>query len=173
MPWKALTFDRYLEDELDSLNLERTYESGILDTTENVERLTDYPDPEEDARCPASLEVVTTEDEVISQSASGRAVLCHMCGQKVSATWRRRSQTWNKPTHYPPRGTVIEGSAAGTLEDELAGRRVGQGQPRDGRFLNAHLRVLRCELLLRSRDSGCAVRCFELYGDEGAELLQR
>jgi hypothetical protein len=48
VPWKALTFRSYLEDELDSIGIEkaRRYETGVLDGDEvsNSERLSDYPD---------------------------------------------------------------------------------------------------------------------------------
>ncbi len=44
MPWHTLPRD-YLEEQLDSLGLERDrYETGIKDTEDHTERLRDYPD---------------------------------------------------------------------------------------------------------------------------------
>lgn len=43
MGWTTLPRD-YLEQQFDSLGLERHFENGIMDTAENVERLHDYPD---------------------------------------------------------------------------------------------------------------------------------
>jgi hypothetical protein len=48
VPWKALRFDRYLEDGLDSLGIEKAqgFETGIEDpdSLTATERLKDYPD---------------------------------------------------------------------------------------------------------------------------------
>jgi hypothetical protein len=48
VPWKALRFDRYLEDGLDSLGLEKAkkFETGIPDpeSVDGTESLSDYPD---------------------------------------------------------------------------------------------------------------------------------
>ena len=49
MPWKALHLGSYLSDGLDSLGLERNrFENGIMDTAENVEKLSDYYDDKDD-----------------------------------------------------------------------------------------------------------------------------
>jgi hypothetical protein len=49
--WITLPRD-LLEQQFDSLGLERHFENGVTDTAENVERLNDYPDyhkhPEDD-----------------------------------------------------------------------------------------------------------------------------
>jgi hypothetical protein len=61
--WTTLPRD-YLERQFDSFGLECTFENGITDTADNVEKLTDYPDPQEDSRCAGSLEDDTLEDEL-------------------------------------------------------------------------------------------------------------
>ena len=43
MGWITLPRD-YLEQQLDSLDLEHNFETGIMDTAENVEELSDYAD---------------------------------------------------------------------------------------------------------------------------------
>jgi hypothetical protein len=88
-----------LSNSSTSLNLERTYETGVLDTAANVERLSEYPDYEEDARC-AGSHCLVTRDEGIRESRSGLLVRCKTCGTKVYAYWRRGSQTWALATHY-------------------------------------------------------------------------
>ncbi|HCF99393.1 MAG TPA: hypothetical protein DEV93_02485 [Chloroflexi bacterium] len=90
-----------LEMQLDSLGLERNrYETGVTDGDEvsNTERLNDYADWEEDARCPSSLEEVTAE-EVLRHPPSGVVARCHTCGKTVTGSWRGKSQTWVKMTH--------------------------------------------------------------------------
>ena len=99
MGWITLPRN-YLEEQFDRLDLEHNFETGIKDTAEKVEKLSDYPDPDEDARCPSSLEVVTAEDEVVRQVRSGLVVRCHVCGQTVPTNWRTRTLSWGKPTHH-------------------------------------------------------------------------
>ncbi len=89
-----------LERQFDDLGLERTFENGIIDTEVGTEPLSDYSDPEEEARCAGSLEEVA-DDEVLRRVATGLVVRCHICGGTVWATWKRRSRTWGKATHYP------------------------------------------------------------------------
>jgi len=93
-----------LETQLDSLGIEkaRRFETGITDpdSVTNTERLNDYPDYEEDSRCSASGELVTTEDRVLRQTACNLVVACHQCGKTVYALWRRSTEVWFKGTHY-------------------------------------------------------------------------
>jgi len=97
--WTSLPRD-YLEKQFDSLGLEHNFETGITDTAQNVEKLSDYPDVEEDGRCPSSLEVVTPEDEIVRVNPSGLVVRCHLCGQTVPTSRRKGPNTWAKPTHH-------------------------------------------------------------------------
>jgi hypothetical protein len=91
-----------LEQQFDALRLERHFENGLTDTADRVERLSDYPDPEEDARCSESLQVVTADDLVLSHVAAGLVLRCHTCGKTVTATWNKRYLMWAKPTHHAP-----------------------------------------------------------------------
>ena len=119
MGWTTLPRD-LLERQFDSLGLERTFESGITDTAENAERLSDYPDYEEDARCAASLGVVTRDDG-IRESTTGLLVRCKTCGKKVYAYWRKRSREWCVGTHYAP-PSVGEGTVHKTTPSQRTSR---------------------------------------------------
>ena len=100
MGWTTLPRN-YLEEQFDSLGLEHNFETGIKDTSRNVEKLGAYPDPEEDARCAASLEVLTSEDQIL-RHRSAPVVRCHTCGQTVYTTWRTRAHVWVKLRHHIP-----------------------------------------------------------------------
>jgi hypothetical protein len=101
VPWVAHAFADYLEEGLDSLGLERQFETGITDadSLNGTENLHDYADYEEDARCPESLGAVAPE-EVLRQPPSGIVARCRRCGKTVTAYLSKQTGIWSKATHY-------------------------------------------------------------------------
>jgi hypothetical protein len=89
--------------QFDSLGMEKNhFETGVTDpdSLNGTESLTDYPDPEEDARCAASGELVNTQDIFVRQGHVYQNVLCHTCGKTVYAAWRKRANGWFKLRHF-------------------------------------------------------------------------
>ena len=102
MSWHTIPRD-LLEQQFDSLGLERNhFETGVTDpdSINGTEKLSDYPDPEEDARCAGSLEGVSFLDSFLKIGVRYQYVRCHVCGKTVVAELRRRKEQWVKATHH-------------------------------------------------------------------------
>jgi hypothetical protein len=100
--WITLPRD-LLEQQFESLGLEKNhFETGVKDpdSVNGTERLSDYPDPEEDARCAGSLEVVNPQDLFVRESSLYRYVNCRTCGKTAYAEWRNKKQGWVKVGHH-------------------------------------------------------------------------
>ena len=99
MGWTTLPRD-YLEEQFDSLGLERNLETGIKDTADSVEKLSDYSDSNDDNVCPHSNAPVE-EADVVGESPSPHFVLvkCPTCGVVVRAWWKPRFKEWTLTIH--------------------------------------------------------------------------
>ncbi len=99
MGWTTLPRN-YLEGQLDSLGLERTFENGIPDTAENVERLSDYSDSNDDNVCPHSGARIMDGDEIVERSSPHFVLVkCPTCRVVVRAWWKPRFKEWTLTTH--------------------------------------------------------------------------
>ena len=122
MPWHTLHLGTYLSEGLDSLGLERQFESGVQDSAENVERLSDYPDydaavlnptgkPHYGGRgsplpahaCPGSRQPVN--GDLLATEATA---ICSKCGQEVTI-YPRKEGMFKQGHKAAP--TVSEGDA--------------------------------------------------------------
>ncbi len=91
-----------LEQEFDSLGLERQFENGIKDTAENVERLRDYPDYDSTtSACPQSgLPAQVNPDDRVQ--GRYQMVVCPNCRCEVKAFWKRSLSHWAFCSHTAP-----------------------------------------------------------------------
>lgn len=113
--WHTLPRD-LLEQQLDYLGIERAmrFETGVKDTAENVERLSDYSDAGDDPDHPMAPSVPTrhlllnscpgsrqpADDDVLCEGG----VTCSTCGQ-VARIYRRSNPVgWFKFTHLVSEG---------------------------------------------------------------------
>ena len=91
-----------LEQQFDSLGLERHFENGITDTAENVERLSDYPDYEglkDNTLCPKSGTPVEASDQIEEEGPRYKKVVCARCKRVVRAFWKKSVLEWTICNH--------------------------------------------------------------------------
>jgi hypothetical protein len=99
VPWHTLPRD-LLEQQLEAVGFERTlgYETGIKDTADHTESLTDYPDEPRAGhhRCPGSNIAVNGDRRI---GRFGNSVICSTCDQVVSTYLRSRPPGLFKISH--------------------------------------------------------------------------
>jgi hypothetical protein len=92
----------YLEEQFDALGLERNLETGIKDTAENVEKLSDYEDERVDRiappdQCPGSNQPVNGD-----QPKGNAHVICSTCSRPVLTYARTHPVGRYKSKHSSP-----------------------------------------------------------------------